>query len=81
MVQTVDHDAVETNSNSTTSLPKSSNTSTIFTPRSVHSHTTMPTVTADSKKLENVSRKSNSPLSPPPVMKNSIFNYFIPTTE
>ena len=78
MVQTNDHDTVDDNSDAV-SMPKSSNTSTLFTPRSVYSHATIPNVTADSKNLESVSRKSNSPLSPPHMVKN--LNFFIPTSS
>ena len=74
MVQTNDQDTVDDNNNA---VSKSSNT--LFTPRSVYSHATIPNVTPDSKKLESVSRKSNSPLSPPHLVKN--LNFFMPTNS
>ena len=78
MVQTNDHDTVDDNSDAV-SMTKSSNSSTLFTPRSVYSHTTIPNVTPDSKKLDSISRKSNSPLSPPHMVKN--LSFFIPTSS
>lgn len=78
MVQTVDHSTVNDSSDNI-SMPKSSSTSKLFTPRSVYSHaTTMPN---DSKNLESVSRKSKSPLSPPPGVKGNLFNYFMPASS
>ena len=76
MVQSMD-----LNSSDNISMPKSSSSSTLFTPHSVYSHTTMPTVNTDSKNLESASRKSRSPLSPPPVGKGNILNYFIPASS
>lgn len=77
MVQTVDHDAVDDGSD-TISVSKSSSAPTLFKPRSVYSHATLPSANTDSKNHEPVSRKSNSPLSPPAVVKNS---FFMPTSS
>lgn len=79
MVQTVDHSAVDNGSNAM-SIPKSSSPSTLFTPRSVYSHATLPNVNVDSKKLEPASRKNSSPLSSPPIAKTTL-NFFIPTNS
>ena len=77
MVQTVDHNMVNDSSDNI-SMPKSSSASKLFTPRSVYSHAAMPN---DSKTIESVSRKSKSPLSPPPGVKGNTLNYFMPASS
>ena len=75
MVQTNDQDMVD--SSHSASMPKSSNASKLFTPRSVYSHPTLHNATSDSKNIESISRKDNSPLSPPHVVKS----FFMPTNS
>ena len=77
MVQTNDEDMVD--SSNSASMPKSSNASKLFTPRSVYSHPTLHNATSDNKNIESISRKSNSPLSPPHMVKN--LSFFIPTSS
>ena len=77
MVQTNDEDMVD--SSNSASMPKPSNASKLFTPRSVYSHPTLHNATSDSKNIESISKKSNSPLSPPRMVKN--LSFFIPTSS